>query len=134
MNCFYFHFIVSSKVHEFHTRKRHGLTAPTGYLMVEGSHKMICGNATNSAMMRICANTCGITPKKISDSGRPVYRATTKAFSPTGGVTMPTSAVTITMTPNQTGSKPSDRTHGSTMGTVRLKIDRKSTPLNSSHK
>src|SRR3546814_17184768 len=85
MNCFYFHFIVSSKVHEFHPRKRHGLTAPTGYLMVEGSHKMICGNATNSAMMRICANTCGITPKKISDSGRPMYRATTKAFSTTGG-------------------------------------------------
>src|SRR5882762_8326818 len=45
-----------------------------------------------------------------------------KQLRPTGGVIIPTSAVTILMTPNQIGSKPSVLISGSTIGTVRTRI------------
>src|SRR5690606_21786242 len=76
---------------------------PYGHCIVDGSHRMMAGKAVSSAMTIRCAQTWGSTPRNSSPSGRRVYRATTKTFMPSGGVTMPTSAVTTMMTPNQIG-------------------------------
>lgn len=49
-------------------------------------------------------------------------KLTTQAIMPTGGNTRPMATISIDMTPNQTGSKPSDVMKGKVSGSVRRSI------------
>ena len=71
-------------------------------------------------MAMMCATTCGHVPRKTSPTGVREYFDTTKALSPKGGVTMPSSAVTISTTPSV--SQPAPLSGGQTTTTEKSDI------------
>ena len=78
--------------------------------MIEGRKVTMAGNATRPPMVRMSATKNGVQPRKTSCTGMSSRTpATTKQFSPMGGVIRQSSAIFTTRMPNQIAHISPDR-------------------------